>query len=319
MSKVKFFFDEEIEIGKISRLWEKSFGRKFSAKSWDWFFRKNPFGDKIYVGYVLADDQLVSYSAFQPARMNLKGSGSINAGNMNMWMTHPDYQKKELLRQILKELFKELKKDRFDCLYSFPTRPVAWHVMKKYLDWNDVGKLIVLQYNGRPGMNIFPPGISFRCGKTDLQSIERTAGLLYTDKPVSIERTPEYLKWKLIDNPNHSYYHLDILNKDRLMAILFFKRYEKSVDIMEYFYSADISSERFPNLINGFNYLLAREGATNINMWSFEGSEGHVCLLNKGATVSDLFTHFGYVSLRATEQFKDISNWHLSFLDSDVY
>ena len=234
-------------------------------------------------------------------------------------MTHPDYRKKDLLTQILKELFKELEKDQFDCLYSFPTRIAAWNLMKEHLIWEDVGELLILQYSKSHRLEGFPQTINFVQGEADIKSIERTEGLLFTNKSVRIKRTLEYLKWKLIDNPNHSYYFLNIFNKDRLMGVFFYKYYEKSIDIIEYFYSADFSSMRLPNLVNGYNYLLDNGNISNVNMWIFKSSEEYNCLTSKGATASDLITHFGYVSLKGTGHYKDSKNWHLSFMDSDIY
>ena len=51
MLTVELYDKNELELTKISKLWELSFGRKFNFKNWEWFFKKNPFHEKIYISF----------------------------------------------------------------------------------------------------------------------------------------------------------------------------------------------------------------------------------------------------------------------------
>jgi hypothetical protein len=321
MLTVELYDKNELELSKIAKLWELSFGRKFDFARWEWFLKRNPFHEKIYIGYVLSGNELVSYSAIQPSIINIKGKGRINTGNMNMWMTHPDFRKKRFLQATLMELISELKQDNYSCLYSFPTRESSWNLMKKYLDWNDIFDLIIFQFSSKDvSANLSLRYYNFEVGVMNYNVVKKLNDMIFTAKQIYIERNKEFLNWKFVENPSNTYCYLNVNQSDKTLLTLIYKKFGNSIDVMEVFYDKVLEQkEYYEILMKSFCYCILKIKVDIVNLWVVKDSENYHYFKNAGIKESELVTHFGIVSLKNIDELNNKERWHLSFMDSDVY
>lgn len=321
MLTVDLYHMNELELKKIAKLWEISFKRKFDFKRWEWFFKRNPFHEKIYIGYIVLNNELVSYSAIQPSIINIESKDRIKSGNMNMWMTHPDFRKKGFLQETLKELIAELKQDKFSCLYSFPVRESSWNLMKGYLDWDDIYDLIIFQFSSKNvSPNLLNKYYNFKVGMMDRTVVDKLNDMIFTTKQVYIERTNRFLNWKFVENPTNNYFYLNVNQFDKTLLTLVYKKFCNGIDIMEVFYAKELEQKEFYEiLMQSFNYCLLNIEVEIVNIWAVKGQENYNYLKNAGVKESELLTHFGIVSLNKIDELYNKDSWHLSFMDSDVY
>lgn len=318
MDKVEFFFDKEPDIIKVKQTWEKAFNKKFNLDYWNWFFKSNPISDKLYIGYIMKNNVIVSYSAIQPSFIETEGGMKIKTGCMNMWMTHPDYQKRGYIVTILKELFKVMKNDGYKYLYSFPTRVVTWGLMKKHLDWTDVNTLHILKIKRNETRHLINK-ISFNTGIINSDVLNQTDKMVVLKLGVNICRTNKYLTWRFLNNPINTYKFVNVIVKGVEVGLLVYKSYNKEADIMEFFIDTKYESSKYELLLDCVNFLIGKKNFTSCNIWAMESSNLYNYLLNKNCFIDPLTTYFGYVNLQSETNIIKPSDWNISFMDSDVY
>jgi len=322
MPEVDFYFNRELDPKLIANTWELAFGRDFDLRSWEWFFKNNPFSDKIYIAYIIENKVLASYAAFQPTQLTSPGGDQISAGNMNMWMTHPGFQKKGLIVEVLNAMFEELSIDNYSCLYSFPTRDVTWKLMHKYLNWSDIMQLQIqsIQYvSAKMQVPSEFRGAKTRTGKLSSALIPKLLKMDVTKRSIYIPRTESYLSWRFLNHPSKDYYFHSIEISDNMIGCMIFKDFETEIDVMEYFYNPEYSILKNEILLFGFRELLSNPKCTGINYWTIADGEMETFLRNNNSYTKDLITYFGCVLLDDQEDVKKKQNWHLSFMDSDLY
>ena len=188
---------------------------------------------------------------------------------------------------------------------------------KKNLGWKDLSPLNMFSLDKRDFKNVsIENKFTFKTdllSKTDLCQLEN---LCFTDQSIYLNRSTEWLKWRLIKNPINEYYSLKLYTDEVLSSVIIFKNYLKSIDIMEIFTHND--ANKFEMLKLAFSYLL-EQGVLQLNCWSNLNSDECEMMQKMGFKEGDFNTNFGIIPFVENEKLLDIKNWHYRFIDSDVF
>jgi len=320
MNKINLYSEKKIDIYKISNLFSKSFNKKFDDKYWQWRFLSNPNKEEIFISYIENNNQLVAYYAVSPMTINIENKGEFKVALSNMTMTHPDYQGRGYFKSLANNLYSELKSKGFIGVYGFANQS-SHYGFRKYFNWKDLAILnnfCVSKENFRNFLLQKKEDLNVFIEKITTETLKKIESYSFSSSEISIKRDYNNLKWRFYDNPTNQYLSLTI-KSDNLEVIIIYKKFIKSIDIMEIFCNTENIELKSINLMFAFDMLLSQH-CEKINIWSNLYSFEHLMLEKFGFTNDTFNTYFGFIPF--TSQHKEllnIENWHYRFCDSDVY
>lgn len=316
--KTQFFSDHPLSIDLISNTFTAAFGIPFDKNYWLWRFQNNPQADYVYINYIIEDNKLAAYYAVSPTIIKVDGK-THRVALSNMTMTHPDFQGKGYFKMLADEMFQRLKEKGFSGVFGFANKN-SHYGFRKYLNWKDLSHL-----------NLFSLDIEnfrYKFSSTDLQPdisetdvneniLRATEGMIVSNALIQPDRSPELLKWRLLDIPTQQYYVLNYKLQDEIVALLFFKYYMNCIDIVEFFCKPSNINERFDILARSISQLIEKKKC--INIWSNIHNEEHLFLEKIGFNEAQFITYFGFIPFVQDERLTRYENWHYRFMDSDVF
>jgi hypothetical protein len=320
MSEVSFYFDTPIDLSKIRATFELCFNQKFDEKYWKWRFTKNPFSNKIYISYIMKDETLASYYAVSPCKINFKGETSLMALS-NMTMTHPDFRGKGYFTLLANELFRVLKNDNYIGVYGFANNN-SHYGFRKNLRWQDLSILnefSVAEISKRTQRFLSSSDFVCEVVDVDYNLNQKVNQFEYVKEKITVIRSFEYLKWRINDNPSQKYFACVVIKDNNIVGYIPFKKYQQSIDLMDYLYSPELREQKNIILISGINHLL-NTYQSKVNIWSNLFSDEHLNLEKFGFTEKKFYTYFGVIPFNQNDDYLlNYKNWHIRFTDSDVF
>lgn len=323
-ANVKFFWETPIDPVLVKSAWEKAFfqevGTKFWKDQWNWRYCNNPISKRVYAAYILYNDVVASFVAFCPVIIKQR-ENYMKAALGVSGFTHPDRQGKGYYSHMYRALIDQMSGDGFEALIGFDNHNSHYPEVK-YLGWRDIGLLTTFSLDC---INI--KKITCDTSDKNISDVELSDGLLNTlagfytnNAQFHIERSFEYLKWRLMDNPINSYRAMVLTRDNAVIAAIIYKRYGSSeLDIMESFFREEGESEMFDSYCILLSGLAKSEGISQLNIWSQLRSSEHLFLEKIGFTERGFSTYFVCRPLSVSNKILDIRNWHYRFMDSDVY
>lgn len=316
MSKVEIFHQKPISIDLIKETFEISFNIGFDKDYWNWRFLNNPNNEKVYISYILEEGVLAAYYAVSPMIITQKGK-EHKVALSNMTMTHPNHRGKGYFKLLASSLFSNLKEDGFVGVFGFANHN-SHYGFRKYLNWYDLSILNICSVdpsNFRPPRNQ-DSSMEFQYEKVSEELIRSIDGLEVADSSLyKIKRDVENISWRLLNNPENRYDVLVGKNNGGIVSLLFYKRYNDEIDIMEFFYKKDNSDN---SLSQSISELMENQKA-KINIWSNLQSDEHIGLEKLGFKETSFNTYFGFIPLAKDMAVLDYRNWHYRFIDSDIF
>ena len=288
-NEIKFFDEEPVQLEKIKVTYELAFHTTFNSKYWKWRFLNNPFSTKTQIAYILDKNVLAAFYAVCPTELLVNGIKKKSALSL-MTMTHPKYSGRGLFRTLAHALFEKLKMDDFVSVFGF-ANVNSHYGFRKYLGWKDLVPIYNLQADMiKPIDQIF----NYKIGDVD-ENIIDMIGELKTEKAVfSFSRSIEFLKWRLIENPNNQYKYCIVSLNHQVESIAIYKEYGESIDIMEIFYNSNFDQHI---LMQSVFYHLLDSLKIKINYWSNFNSNEHLFLEKIGFKPHAFNSYFGVVPL----------------------
>lgn len=308
---IKFYFEDELDIRLIADCFKESFKRDFDEEYWRWRFKLNPTSKKIYISYILEDNKLASYYAVSPCTIEVGGKKQLIALS-NMTMTSPQFQGKGYFKLLASELYGKLKQDGFIAVYGFANHN-SHYGFRKYLGWNDLGSLNMFGTNKKL-YKFQPRDYTYRDSEITHEDVEiATEEMICHSNKIALSRD---LIWRFIQNPQH-YFAMRIFKEDRMVGLIIYKLHLGDIDIMEYFYISPI--DRHDIFRAGIWFLLKIYKRYEIKIWSNLHTEEHIELEKMGFIESEFNSYFGIVPLADCNEILDIKDWHIRFMDSDIF
>jgi hypothetical protein len=288
-------------------------------KIWEWRFLNNPVTDKVYINYIKLNGVLASYYAVSPVNLLIDGQ-TYKIALSNMTMTHPDHQGKGYFKMLANDLYSKLKEDGFIGVFGFANQN-SHYGFRKNLGWIDLAGLNSFSADKnefRKNLLIDKEEIIYTESAIDATHIHNAEELIFSDQKIVPDRSESFLSWRLLRNPVNQYQTLLIHVENELQGIIFFKFYNGSIDIMEYFFHKKNENNTHDNLIKGIHFLINRYNC-NINIWSNLHSDEHLILEKFGFKENNFLTYFGVIPFTHKKELMEIKNWHYRFIDSDVF
>jgi len=319
MTKIYDYNTIEIPIEKITETWEAAFNHKYNPDYFKWRFKSNPNFRKIYIKYIIDNDKLASFYAVSPMIMK-DGDSQIKVALSNMTMTHPDHRGHGYFQLLASKVYKELQKDGFACVFTYPVREVSCHIFRKYLNFVDVARLKTMNLSKNDHKSHNKEGYSYEFAPVDHNIIQIAEKLKFSNKRYELLRDEKNLKWRLMDNPINKYYYLKLLKGEKVVQILFVKFYMDSLDIMDYCFSeTDFILENDFSVSLDYLFKIKNNAIESINIWTDENSREFKFLENIRFIPTSTNTYFGIIPLNKNKDLNNKEYWHYRYFDSDVF
>jgi len=305
------FFDyseHPLDEKEIEVLFKTAFNRQLNtdywgSNYWEWRFKNNPSYDKKYICYAKENGLLVSYYAVSPVSFTVDGIDKDVALSM-MTMTHPDFRRRGIFRQLAKRVYQNLKEDGFYGIYGF-ANTTSHYTFRKHLNWQHLNSMINLKYSlgDKKEENTYRHNL-INC--KDLDLIERT----FKSDKITVKKSAQFLKWRLIDNPVNDYF----LFKCQNGTLIIYKFYnEKELDVVDYVGAADHFFADFKEFTDEVGCFYA------INIWMNIHSNQYLELEKLRYHPDRFNSYLCFLPLNSDAAALEYKNWRIGMIDSDVF
>ena len=320
MPKVKFWWDDPLSLESLGLSWSAAFGREFNPELWSWWLNHNPLQSRIIAAYIEEDGNVACFYTVSPRTLISPSGQKLNSGLMNAGFTHPAYQGRGYYLEVNRALHVRMQEMGFDCIFGFANHN-SHYSYRKYLDWNDVGLLTNFRLTGSSLKHQVSQdaGLVITVSDLDASGLNQLSSCVVTKDKYHLERSREYLMWRLVNNPAKRYRLLrGSLNGEPVCYAIYKSYADTDADLMELFFPRDSRIPRETALRGLAGHLLA-SGFKAVNLWSNLHTEEHLILEKIGFREETVTTHFGVIDFTGQDGISDIRNWHYRFLDSDLY
>ncbi len=187
--------------------------RPRSAEQWQWAFRRNPSGTRVYVA--LHQGDVVAQYAALPYRVSVDGRDSCFAQTVDS-MVHPAHNRglkhPGLFVRTALAYFDEYGGAERDLVYYGWPLPAAWRVSQRYFDGHIVRTQPALVREPGTGPREMPPGVE-RLERFDGE-VERLYERCRSDWGASTVRDASFMNWRYVDHPTVEYVPLGVRADD---------------------------------------------------------------------------------------------------------
>lgn len=310
---------------KILDLFSEVFNIRISLEVWKWRFIENPFGQGI-IKLLFDDDKLIGHYAVIP--MEVKVTDKVVDAVFSMTtMTHPDYRGRGIFPLLGEETYREAARKGFKFVYGFPNQNSYRGFVKK-LNWKGFGNMDVWQ------KNLSGKYVSNRAENKNIKKLEKfdnDADSLWTkvrqNYSVVVPRTRDFLNWRFIRNPEVNYTkYIYTDGNDHISGYVVLKVYRSENE--EKGHIVDMLSIPDKKVVRGLLECAYRDfieqGITDISCWCPKNSFYADILREKGFSVVRMERTFFGVRIfdkndKSLNVVENLSNWHLTMGDSDVF
>jgi hypothetical protein len=306
---------------KILQLFETVFKKPLSTEAWNWRFAHNPVG-KFMIKLMWDGDILAGHYAVSPLFMRIGNDRLLSSLSMTT-MTHPDYGGRGIFSELAETLYQEeFQQNGLSSIWGFPNTNSHYGFIKN-LGWKDLAVI--------PMLSVSPTALKPGNDEVQLSSIQgfdeqhfAISESLTSAYPVRTERSAEYLNWRYVQNPDHTYYIFDVIAGSQTGFVVckiipaFSRKDAFELDLMELMLPPDfkIISAVLQNLVATFHAF----PLSKINCWLPLHDPKHILLEKIGFQQGLPLTYLGArIMSPRFELMSDPRNWFLSMGDSDVY
>ncbi|UCG70799.1 MAG: GNAT family N-acetyltransferase [Thermoplasmata archaeon] len=234
--------DEE----EINDLFNTIFGKDRTLEYWNWEFKKNPDGSKIFVA--VDKDQIIAHLGSLHRKIKFRKeyrSASLEVDGM----THPNYGRQGIFMALGKKLLDESKKEEIDIIIGFPNEKAipghrklhcielfSLHVMIKPMNFKNVSKKLfsnrlICIISEKVGKYML--GIIYRVRKPKIEEdISLMAISEFDDRfdkfweeakssyPIILHRDKRYMNWRYGECPGQKYHKFVAEKENRILAVV---------------------------------------------------------------------------------------------------
>ena len=329
-------------IGKVNTLTYRSYRRGDEIKIcdlflegsphirtigyWNWINCLSPFGRSI-VEVAEINDKIIGHYAVLPINFYIEGK-KINAGLVSQAIVHPSFRNLENIVNITNRVWQQCEEQSIEFVYGFPNNKM-WDVKKLLMDWKPVAEFKCLEieskkitkFSTETRQNI----VLERIERFNEKFNELWNHSNFTNSRLKIvSRNAKYLNWRVFGNPL-SHYHVYAAHiGNNIVGYIVLKLFRRSNTL--YGHVIDILTldskqlDVAKTLLNGAFEYFNHANVDIVSMWLFEGNYLYKEILSKGFVADGFETNFGVKKINErADKIYDISDWHISMLDSDAF
>lgn len=300
---------------KILELYSVVFGKSLSMGEWEWRFVNNPFGQKM-ISLMWDKDVLIGHYAVSPVEVMINGEPRLTALSLST-MTHPNYTGRGVFKKLATHLYEKCRASYgVEFVWGFPNNNSHYGFIKN-LNWIDIGVMPNFKSNR----------LDYAC-EIDFNLIDKfnleheLSNIEYSDSvSVRVNKTADYLNWRYCSNPSKKYKIVEFSSIPGKPRYVVYKTYmnesKKEVDVLELVCEAH---EKMIVQLLAAVIKVEENNVKSINMWCSLSDKKHLILEKVGFQNEGHVTYFAALNdVLKFENTNNISNWNLSFGDSDVY
>jgi len=312
-----------------------------------WQYLENPT-EELFVDLAVSDERIGAIYAVQPARVRVRGSRMLAAQSVDT-LVDADFRGRGLFTKMAESVYQRVRERNGAFVYGFPNANSAPGFFNK-LGWSSLDPVPFLVRPLRTGLvaSKLPLGRWWsrlpdvrlpirRSGLPANQEIrpvtELDSGLeelwqrFASDVAVALERTPQYLRWRL-GKPGEHYQRLGVFDGARLVAFCAYTTVDKHGGrigyVIELLHEPG-QHQTGASLLTESLHRMAADGADAVLAWAF-GHSPNAKAYSKAGFVSlperlrPIELHVGVRPLdeSITELLRDRRNWYISYCDSDT-
>jgi len=300
----------------IANLFERCFDRPMPAGFWRWRFLDNPAGQGL-VELAWDGQRLVGHYAVTCVPMKI-GERVHPTGLSGTTMTDPDYRGQGLFTRLAMRVYDRMAEENWAVVWGFPN--MNSHVgFVRDLGWLDVAEVPVLR--AKVSRVSSPKGAPF--ANQDVSQLNNVENLLVdwmSDQTNAVERSPEYLKWRYLDNPAEEYRMVLVPSLKRPQGLVVYKKYMQEFQIMELIEKP--GSGCAPWLVMVVVDRARQQGCESVGMWLGLYQRCHLPIERMGFVSDAPVTYFGVkptLNVGVERENLAYNKWWVSMGDSDVY
>lgn len=299
--------------------------RKMSLKYWKWRFIENPFGRGI-IKLLFDDNKLIGHYAVIPMEIKVMDKVVETVFSMTT-MTHPNYRGRGIFPFLAEETYREAVRGGFKFVYGFPNQNSYKPITKK-LNWKGFGNMDVWQkkMNSECASGYTENGDIKKLDKFD-NSISYLWEKVRQSYSVAVPRTKVFLNWRFVQNPEVDYVkYIYVDSKGGVSGYIVFKIYRSGIEIKGNI--VDLLSIPDKKVVRGLLGCVYRgfteQGITDISCWCPKNCFYADILREEGFSVAKMERTFSGVRIfdkndKSLNVVENMSNWHLTMGDSDVF
>jgi len=298
--------------------------RNITLKYWKWRYIDNPFGQGI-IKLLFNNDQLIGHYAVTPVKFQVRDKLATAAFSLHT-MTHPDYQKQGIFIYLAEKVYEECRNRGFSFVYGFPNNN-SYYGFTQRLGWTGFGKIISMEKR----LNIdnkksLKANNIHEVNKFD-NSVDNIWNKVKKDYRIIVPRVHEYLNWRFAEHPLIQYPKFVIKTANsELSGYMILKIYKDEnitkghiIDIL-----AINDEQTIKHLLNHACNFFVERGIDNLSCWLPEKSYCSMIFKKEGFIIKEFDVNFGFKSLHEdsnniTGQLKELTNWHITMSDADIF
>jgi len=306
---------------KIVDLFQKVFKRPMSISQWEWRFARNPNGN-YKIALMWDKNVLAGHYAVSPVKMYFNGK-TLKAASSLTTMTHPAYGGRGIFKTLSTYLYDILEREHnYELIWGFPNVNSHYGFIK-YLGWRDIATLHTLAASSSEFKDVRKLPIT----KVDLFTSEM-AYLLNSrakESAVYVDRSKRYLNWRIVEKPSIDY-DIWLLGSELIPeAILVTNWYHVKNNVFDLNIVDWVCKEGalLPMLIGSIieDSKINFKEIRRVALWNNLFKSSVYGILEKIGFKPELpITYLaGRTTLKSSPALMSMKNWHISFIDSDVY
>jgi len=313
-----------------------------------WQYLENPT-DELLVDLAVAADRLASIYAVQPVALQLAGERALGAQSVDT-LVDAGFRGQGLFTTMAEHVYARAEERGVVCIYGFPNASSAPGFFRK-LDWVSLDPVPFLVRPLRSGYFVrralgetlasAVPDLPLPVGRSRLrpnQAVRPLAdfgsdlGALWArfseNVRVAVDRSPEYLRWRLLHKPGSRYRCTGLFENDELVAftadIVVEKHGGRIGYVLELLYEPGRHDAGLTLLREGLRHMAA-ERADAVLAWAFRHAPNAKAYARAGFVplperLRPIELHFGVRPLVARQRdlLADRRSWYISYCDSDT-
>ncbi len=304
----------------ILALFQQVFKTPMKPEYWQWRFANNPCG-KFMIKLMWDGDILAGHYAASPVNLLIEEKKVLSALSMTT-MTHPDYGGQGIFGKLAESLYADgFKNQQLAAIWGFPNNNSHYGFIKN-LQWQDFDQI--------PSFGIdvkkIPEGIDAPIQTADNFSTSHYKAFLEVTKGwgVKVDRSPDYLNWRHIQNPSNNYvvFESTIEDKTYYAVTKVFRSFSSTeqyeVDLVELMFPPDI--KLLQGLLGKIKQHYSNLPLLKFNCWLPIKDKKHILLEKLGFINEAPITYAGVHLI--DPQYPSVyqpQNWFYCMGDSDIY
>jgi GNAT superfamily N-acetyltransferase len=312
--KILSYSEFEKWIDQFCELYQKCFSGLINENIIRWRYFDNPYND-LLVCFAIDKGRLVANYAASPCELICGSDVNKVAISLNS-MTDPAYRGRGLFTTLASKLYKYMDEQGYRLIMGFPNY-LSNRTFATELAWTIMYEI--------PTLELKLPELRKNLIKTDTVLEDNRFMLNYAScrdrhKPIYLNKTGVYLKWRYYLNAENQYKNFVIKDdSNNVRSRLICKEYQEKLNIVDCCFIDAVDIELL--LCRAIEYALALR-KEKVTVWSQLGTTEHLVLEKYGFRNNYPITYFGAKVFKNDEESLDIydfRNWSIHAGDDNVY